>query len=108
MPEATKGTPVISEQDKAEPQLVSAQVPIDRKQRAASISIDFTSGEATITVQEGEDIGRGFVPRLHPQRAVDLDDVAAVIANKSKTAVIKALADFCLAKGTEPVAEESP
>lgn len=89
-------TPITKEQDKAVPEMAASTSAIDAKQRAASISIDFLGGTATLNVVEGEEKDGTFIPVAHPQKPVDLAAVAGAIANTAKADVMGKLAQFVL------------
>ncbi len=99
-------TPVVLEQDKAAPELVARTSKIDAKQKASSCVIDFIGGIATLNVVEGEYDGANFHRVQGKQIAVDLADLWTALANKSKSALPTAFAQFVLDTATAPVPEE--
>jgi len=94
-------TPVTKEQDKAVPELTATTSVVDKKQRAAAVVLNFIDGTATLNIVEGEDKGNGFIAVAHPQKPVDLDAVAGVIANTAKASIMDKLAQFVLDEVTK-------
>jgi len=99
------GTPVLSEQDKAVPELVATVRPIDAKQRATNIIIDFTTGNVVLNIEEGQEVDGSWVPVGHPQKELstgpELLELLAVFTGNPAGEIMQKLADFVLVKTTE-------
>ncbi len=100
------GTPVLSEQIKAAPEIVASVRPIDEKQRASNIIIDFTTGNVVLNCEEGQEVDGTWIPVGHPQITLtendDLLELLAVFTDNPAGQIMQKLADFVLAKTTEP------